>query len=380
MRLLHLTSWLLPLVACVPADDARPGRTEHVDHPGVHHQFELDAASFPADYDHAFDPTRPVDDPPEITVYGYWPYWGDPLPTVPWDQLTHVAIFDVTLDADGGLTDTEHWTDHAADAVSLAEPYDVHVDLTVTSFDDAVMSAVLASRDKRRAAVAALATLVDDYGADGVNVDFEGLPAGSKAAFVIFIQELAAEVGEVFIAMPAVDWAGAYDYDQLALASDGLFVMGYDYHYSGGDPGPVSPLQPSATWGDYSLAWSVDDYQRWGAPRDKVILGLPLYGVDWPTTSHAVPGTKTGRGAASLYADAVASGASLGRHWDDDSSTPYAFPSADHQLWYDDDESLDAKIGLAVDEGLQGIGFWALTYDNQDPALWAMVDGWSHPK
>jgi spore germination protein YaaH len=379
MLLLPLAPLWLSVVGCVPPDPRSPGTKDPSDRPSVHEQFELDAATFPPDYAHAAEPTRPVDEPPEITVYGYWPYWGDPLETVPWDQLTHIALFDVTLDADGGLSDTEHWTDHAADAVSLAAPYGVHVDLTVTSFDDAVMSAVLASRDKRRAAVTALAALVDDYGADGVNVDFEGLPVGSKAAFVVFIQELAAEVGEVTIAMPAVDWAGAYDYDQLALAADGLFIMGYDYHYSGGDPGPVSPLDSSATWGTYGLSWTVDDYQRWGATADKLILGLPLYGVDWPTTSNTVPGTKTGRGAASLYADAVAAGGSLGRHWDADSSTPYAFPSADHQLWYDDADSLDAKIQLAVDQGLQGVGFWALTYDNHDPALWAMVDGWSHP-
>ncbi len=377
--MLLLAPMLLAVVGCVPPDSGSPGKGHHPDQPSVHQQFELDAATFPADYAQISEPTRPVDDPPAITVYGYWPYWGDPLPTVPWDQLTHVAIFDVTLDADGGLTDIAHWTDHAAEAVALAEPYGVHVDLTVTSFDDAVMDSVLASRDKRRAAVTALKALVDDYGADGVNVDFEGLPVGSKAAFVVFIQELAAEVGEVYIAMPAVDWAGAYDYDQLALASDGLFIMGYDYHYSGGDPGPVSPLDSSGTWGNYGLAWTVDDYQRWGATADKLVLGLPLYGVDWPTTSNAVPGTKTGRGSTSLYADAALAAGSLGRHWDADSSTPYAFPSSDHQLWYDDDASLDAKIGLAVDQGLQGVGFWALTYDNHDPALWAMVDGWSHP-
>lgn len=370
----------LSLVGCVAPDGATPNPHDKPDHPSVHQQFELDQATFPPDFAQVAEPTRPVDEPPEITVYGYWPYWGDPLSTVPWDQLTHIALFDVGLDADGGLTDTEHWTDHAAEAVQLAEPYGVHVHLTVTSFDDAVMSSVLASRDKRRAAVTALANLVDDYGADGVNVDFEGLPVGMKSAFVVFIQELAAEVGEVTIAMPAVDWAGAYDYDQLALAADSLFIMGYDYHYSGGDPGPVSPRDSSAKWGSYSLAWTLDDYPRWGAPEDKLILGLPLYGVDWPTTSNAVPGTKTGRGAASLYADAVVAGDTLGRHWDADSSTPYAFPSSDHQLWYDDEASLDAKIELALDAGLQGVGFWALTYDNHDPALWAMVDGWSHPK
>lgn len=375
----HALLLALLLSACVRADHVRRDR-DRPRRPTTHEAFALDASAFPADFDRVSEPTRPADDRPEITVYGYWPYWGDPLDTIPWDQLTHVAIFDVTLTEDGSLTDLEHWTDHAADALSLAEPHDVHVHLTVTSFDDDVMRAVLLSEEARQAAVAAIAAQVDAYGAHGVNVDFEGLPLAAKAAFVLFIQELSLEVGEVFLAMPAVDWAGAYDFDQLSQASDGLFLMGYDYHYAGGDPGPVAPLDRSLAWGRYSLAWTVDDYRQFGASDDRLILGLPLYGVDWPTVSTAVPGTRTGRGASVLYADAVAQAAIAGRQWNTDSSTPYAFPSDQAQLWYDDDTSLDAKIGYAIDEGLQGIGFWALTYDNHDDALWATVDAWTHPR
>ncbi|MFM7064572.1 MAG: hypothetical protein ACKO04_13935, partial [Actinomycetes bacterium] len=71
---------------------------------------------------------------------------------------------------------------------------------------------------------------------------------------------------EVFVAMPAVDWNGSYDYDQIALATDGLFVMGYDYYWSGGNPGPTAPLFGSARWGTHALDWTLTDYRTWGAP------------------------------------------------------------------------------------------------------------------
>ena len=48
-------------------------------------------------------PLRDPADRPSVTVYGYWPYWSDPLADMPWDQLTHVAIFDVGTDASGNL-------------------------------------------------------------------------------------------------------------------------------------------------------------------------------------------------------------------------------------------------------------------------------------
>jgi hypothetical protein len=71
--------------------------------------------------------------------------------------------------------------------------------------------------------------------------------------------------------------------------------------------------------------------------------------------------------------NALAQAEATGRHWDSVTSTPYTFPSATHQLWYDDTESISAKVGWAAEQGLQGVGFWALTYEDGDPELWAAV-------
>ncbi len=311
---------------------------------------------------------------PDVTVYGYWPYWGDDLSTVPYDSLSHLAIFAASLNSDGTLSSTSYWTNNAAEAVSLAQPYGVRVHLCVTSFDSNVMSSVLASASKRATAISKMQQLVETYGAHGVNIDFEGLPSSQKANFVTFIKELNAAVDDVYLATPAVDWSGAFDYDQLALNSDGLFIMGYGYHWSGGDPGPVGPLYGGSPWGTYALDWTVDDYITYGAPLDRIVLGLPLYGYDWPSTSNTVPGDATGSGVAVTYSSAISQGQAYGRHWDTVTHTPYAFPDGVSQLWYDDLESIEDRIAYAVGENLQGVGFWALTYEDSDPAFWNMVN------
>ena len=202
---------------------------------------------------------------PQITVYGYHPYWGPDPTTLDFSRLTHLAIFNVDLQADGTLTDTDQWTDVAGDVVPLAHAEGVSVHLCITSFDDDVMASVLPDPAKRAVTIAQLVDLVDAYGADGVNVDFEGLDYELKDDFTAFIEELYPLVTELTIAMPAIDWNGSYDYDQLALSSDGLFIMGYDYHWRGGTR-PVSPLR----WGPVEsscLEWSVDDY-RPGEPPE----------------------------------------------------------------------------------------------------------------
>ena len=309
---------------------------------------------------------------PGVTVYGYHPYWGSDPTAIDYSRLTHIAIFNVDLDSDGSLLYTSRWTGTAPDVVPLAHFYGVKVDLCVTSFDDDVMSAVLGDATKRATAVSALQSLVEAYEADGVNVDFEGLPSANKADFVAFIQELAAAVDEVYIATPAVDWAGAYDYDELANASDGLFIMGYGYHWSGGNPGPVDPLFGGGIWSAYSLDWTVADYLDSGAPADKIVLGLPLYGRWWPVESYEVPGTATASGDAVLYEDAVLYADAAGALYDEDSHTPYAFYDGG-QLWYGDTESVRERVAWARDAGLQGVGFWALTYEDEIDGFWDMM-------
>lgn len=307
-------------------------------------------------------------------MYGYHPYWEDDPTQLDFARLTHLAIFNVDLASDGTLVDTHRWTDVAGAVVPLAHAQGVKVHLCMTSFEDDVHAAVLTSPSRRATTIAELEELVGRYGADGVNIDIEGLDADLNEAFVTFIRELGAStVGEIVIATPAVDWSGAFDYSALAEASDGLFIMGYGYHWTGGDPGPNDPLEASDTWGSYALAWSVEDYLANGAPRDKILLGLPLYGQEWPVASNAVPTDATGRGWSVTMVEAAAVAASEGREWDAASASPFVRRSGT-QLWYPEHGSVQARIAWAVDAGLAGVGFWALGYEGDDPAFWDMVE------
>ena len=39
-----------------------------------------------------------------MPVYGYLAYWADDLSTVPWNHLTHIALFAAEAETDGSLT------------------------------------------------------------------------------------------------------------------------------------------------------------------------------------------------------------------------------------------------------------------------------------
>lgn len=354
----------MPLLAGTPQFQESPHPSVHAAHrdapPSIVMQPQLQAP--PLDPDRA-----------SAWVYGYFASWAGDLEDLQWQHLTHVAIFAVDLNADGSVDDSKIWNDLAPTAMELAAPHGVHVHLTLTCFDDEVMTSVLANPTTRATAVSNLGALVDAHGAHGVSVDCEGMPSSLKPHLVSFVGELHERVDEVTVATPAIDWSGAYDYDALAANSDGLFIMGYGYHWSGGDPGPNAPLEGGGDFSKYSLAWSVQDYLDNGAPRDKIILGLPLYGRDWPSTDNSIPGTATDKGSAVTYSAAQRDYVGMDGGYDALAEAPYYFPSATRQAWIDDQDSLYPKMAFAVDQELLGFGFWALNYEGGDPAFWADV-------
>ncbi|NOZ02972.1 MAG: hypothetical protein GXP54_13960 [Deltaproteobacteria bacterium] len=320
---------------------------------------------------------------PDFTVLGYLPYWvlGDATLVLHLDQLDVIAYFGAELLADGTVGEVHHWGGVQMDAlIADAHAAGVKVVLTVVNFDPDSMHAVLATQTSVTKAVDTLTALVAENGGDGVNVDFEGLPVADKEAFVGFIEALKAAMDEalggshVSIATPAVDWSGAFDYDKLAQACDALMIMGYDYHWKNGDPGPVSPLNGSAKWGKYALDWTVDDYLEWGLAenRHKFILGLPLYGFDWPAIGQDVPSKATGPADALFYARCQDEAVLYGWQWDDESSTPYYVYKSDgwRQVWCEDMKSLAMKYLLAADNDLGGVGFWALGYEEDRDDVW----------
>ena len=62
-------------------------------------------------------PLPPPTPGPNVTVYGYQAYWAQDLDAVPWDDLTHIAIFSAGSDSYGNLSYTSRW-DSTAEAVA----------------------------------------------------------------------------------------------------------------------------------------------------------------------------------------------------------------------------------------------------------------------
>ncbi|MFQ6612889.1 MAG: glycosyl hydrolase family 18 protein, partial [Fidelibacterota bacterium] len=313
---------------------------------------------------------------PTRTIFGYHPYWQGTLwKDYNYNLLTTIAYFSAEADGTGALTNLHGWP--VTDLIDKAHANGVNVVLTVTLFSSSQLEALLSSNQNRQRLITNLLSEVKKANADGVNVDFELFPASQKANLVTFIKDLTTVFHDsianstITLATPAVDWNNAWDYNALATASDGLFIMGYDYHWSGSSfTGAVAPL----TGGTYNVTNSVNDYlTKTGSKADKIILGCPYYGYEWAANSGD-PGAAvvSGTGEAVIFSTAEAKALSYGKLWDATTNTPwYRFQSGGwNQGWYDDSLSLSKKYDLALNKNLQGVGMWALGYDQSYTELW----------
>ena len=316
-------------------------------------------------------------------VFGYLPYWRyDGYENINYNLVTTIAYFGAEVDELGNLVNLRHWP--ASGLVQLAHANGVRVVLTAVLFDSDKLRTLLSASANRQNLITNLVNQVKLAGADGVTIDFEGVPGDQRENLTRFMTDLTNTFHEeisgsyVTIFTPAVDWRNAFDYFTLAEVTDGLIMQGYDYHWSSApNAGPVAPLTSGDVWGTYNVTWTVEDYLlKTQNNHAKLILSVPFYGIEWPTADGELNSPTTDVGSAMIYSVAYSNAQTYGRLWDQHSQTPwYKYQQGNQwfQGWYDDSLSLSLKFDLVNDRDLKGIAVWALTYDGQRTELQAAV-------
>lgn len=356
--------------------------------------------------------SAPNEDPPRPTlaqteVFGFLPYWELPrASSIDLDTLTTLAYFGVEAGRDGRLLregvdgePTRGWAGWTSDEFAAvrdrAQAAGVRVVLTVERFawttaGKRATKRLLSDADARATLAVEIAEAVTAAGADGVNLDFEPLPKKVRGAYVRLVRK-------VRRALDAVDPSLQLTFDltpdvttfplrKLVAdgAADAAVLMGYEYRTPGSrTAGSVAPLRD----GDgLDVRGSVGRALR-EAPASKVILAMPWYGRAWSTRTDE-PGSRTRGGdrfidpSTAFYRVSVPRAATAGREWDAKQGSAWSVyrsracdtcPESWRQLWYDDVDSVLAKLGLVRRRDLRGVGIWALGYEGSREDLWAAL-------
>lgn len=163
------------------------------------------------------------------------------------------------------------------------------------------------------------------------------------------------------------NWRGGYDLKAIAANVDLISLMTYDEHTQGSPPGPVS-----------GYAWTVRnlDYALKMVPKQKLSLGIPLYGKRWYS---GVPGAngQPSETAASISGPDVQLLIKTYHpqvQWDptDKVSWFYFYPDMTREwVFYTDRRTFQARWDLVNARGIEGFSAWVL--GAEDPGIWQVL-------
>ena len=237
-------------------------------------------------------------------------------------------------------------------------------------------------------------TMMKQEGFTALNIDFEyvGRPDNShKKSFTSFTQKLTDSVhreipGSIVSFDGFADSAKKpriFDMNSLGEILDHVIIMGYDFHSIASQvAGPVAPLTGKERYG-YDVTISVSDYLS-KVPSQKLLLGVPFYGYDWPTQNNekgsvvvfSPEGPKVSSYARSI--ETAQKNNSLINFDEESKSVWFSYFDKQHhtcrQVWFENQKSLGLKFDLVNRTKLGGIAIFALGDDSKEAKpLWDQV-------
>ena len=138
-------------------------------------------------------------------------------------------------------------------------------------------------------------------GADGANLDIESLPSADWPAFAGVVTSLRAKARKdnPIARISVATYPNAAGAKMAKMATDAgadrIFIMAYNYRTALANPvGSTDPLLRAD--GGLSLTTTLDNYASHGVPAGRILLGLPFYGMTWPTVDETPErGSSAGR-------------------------------------------------------------------------------------
>ncbi len=241
-------------------------------------------------------------------------------------------------------------------------------------FSPELAHALLASQQAQERLIAAVLQQAERLGYRGVDVDFEFVSGQDRAAYPAFLSRLrqalaprglfltAALAPKTSDGQPGRLYEG-HDYGLLAGAVDFALLMTYDWGWSGGPPMAISPLPQVEQVLDYALT---------KFSPERLYLGIPNYGYDW-----SLPYREGSRAKSldNVQAVRLAWDRHVAIRYDQSAQAPwFRYVDAggtEHEVWFEDARSIRAKVTLALNRGLHGVGYWNL--DRPFPQNWTVL-------
>ena len=253
--------------------------------------------------------------------------------------------------------------------ITMARDFEVAPILTLTPFgpggmfNNYLITRIVNNMEAQNNLIGQLVAAVQEKGFQGVDIDFEYILAQDRVAFAEFVGNVRQAVNAigypVSVALApkiADDQKGVIyegkDFALLGAAADSALLMTYEWGYTFGPAMAVAPINKVREVVDYAIT---------RIPPEKLSLGIPNYGYDW--TLPFVRGESRARTLGNVEAVQLAIANNAAIQFDTLAMSPYFHyyqEGRQHEVWFEDVRSLQAKFALVEEYGLLGMGYWQI--------------------
>jgi len=314
---------------------------------------------------------------------GYYSAADMPVAAIQWSGLTHIIHLELYVDSDGTLA-TSVMSPDATALIAAAHTNRVKALICLeangpqTVFNQAI-------EDNLSVLVSNIMTVVNTYGYDGVDIDWEPVSTGgfdndatSAADMKTFAQALRTALGSKLLTVAAMGADPVYWGSSANASFDRIDVMTYDLCDTEGS----FPWYNSALFGSgkTALDYFKAEFLTAGVPAAKLNLGLAFFGIQDnggvlasdPTQGISGPMQvwETGNAPTGTYVNynAILQLITLQDYnWDPVAVVPYlsypGTPSTSWYLTYDNPQSIQAKVQYIIAQNLGGWIIWRLGTD-----------------
>lgn len=304
---------------------------------------------------------------PSLDAFGYaYPYISPWVLEQTLPYLSRLCIFSYGFTLEGYLVPPsrdDQWM------IWLALQYQVSPILTLTplgadgKFNNNLITSIVQNPDRRETLIEQLITVMTEKNYQGVDVDFEYIMASDRDAFTQFValltdrlHTLGFTVSVALAPKTSADQPGLLyegkDYPALGAIADSVLLMTYEWGYKYGPNMAVAPL---------NMVRRVVEYALSEIAPEKINMGIPNYGYDWPLPFVRNETVATTIGNVEAIQIAIQNDTEI--QFDDIAQSPffqYTRENILHEVWYEDVRSIQAKFDLIKEYNLRGAGYWQL--------------------
>lgn len=227
--------------------------------------------------------------------------------------------------------------------------------LSIGGWGSGNFSEMAADADNRLAFAADCRRVIDEYGLDGIDIDWEfptSTSAGISASpddtrnYNYMMRDIRRAIGDdKLLTLATVCSADYIDFDGIMPYVDFVNIMAYDMD---NPPRHNAPLYQSSKHGGwFNCDKAVKAHLAKGVPASKLVLGMPFYGhgIDIYDNFTDFKNVKVPAGYTNC--------------WDDEAMVPYVTDkNGRFVLSYDNARSIGLKCDYVLEQGLLGAMFW----------------------